>query len=165
MALMDFIKKQFIDILEWTESGDGTLAWRYPMAGNEIQYGGSLTVRESQMAVFVNEGKVADVFGPGMYKLTTQTLPVLTYLKNWDKLFQSPVQERRLFLQHAPADRPPLGHDAAGDDPRQGFRRRAPARLRQLRLPHRRRRSCSTPRSRARATATRSTTSTASCAA
>ena len=51
MALMDFIKKQFIDILEWTESGDGTLAWRYPMAGNEIQYGGSLTVRESQMAV------------------------------------------------------------------------------------------------------------------
>ena len=49
MALMDFIKKQFIDILEWTEAGDGTLAWRYPMAGNEIQYGGSLTVRESQV--------------------------------------------------------------------------------------------------------------------
>jgi hypothetical protein len=50
MALMDFIKKQFIDILEWTEDGDGTLAWRYPMAGNEIQYGASLTVRESQVA-------------------------------------------------------------------------------------------------------------------
>ena len=98
MALMDFIKKQFIDILEWTESGDGTLAWRYPMAGNEIQYGGSLTVRESQMAVFVNEGKVADVFGPGMYKLTTQTLPVLTYLKNWDKLFQSPFKSDVYFF-------------------------------------------------------------------
>ncbi len=98
MALMDFIKKQFIDILEWTETGDGTLAFRYPMAGNEIQYGGSLTVRESQMAVFVNEGKVADVFGPGMYKLTTQTLPVLTYLKNWDKLFQSPFKSDVYFF-------------------------------------------------------------------
>ena len=98
MGLMDFIKKQFIDILEWTESSDGTLAWRYPMAGNEIQYGASLTVRESQMAVFVNEGKVADVFGPGMYKLTTQTLPVLTYLKNWDKLFQSPFKSDVYFF-------------------------------------------------------------------
>ena len=98
MALMDFIKKQFIDILEWTETGDGTLAWRYPMADNEIQYGGSLTVRESQMAVFVNEGKIADVFAPGMYKLTTQTLPVLTYLKNWDKLFQSPFKSDVYFF-------------------------------------------------------------------
>ena len=98
MALMDFIKKQFIDILEWTEDGDGTLAWRFPMAGNEIQYGASLTVRESQMAVFVNEGKVADVFGPGMYKLTTQTIPVLTYLKNWDKLFQSPFKSDVYFF-------------------------------------------------------------------
>jgi len=98
MALMDFIKKQFIDILEWTESGDGTLAWRYPMSGNEIQYGGSLTVRESQVAVFVNEGKVADVFGPGMHKLTTQTLPVLTYLQNWDKLFQSPFKSDLYFF-------------------------------------------------------------------
>ena len=98
MALMDFIKKQFIDILEWTETGDGTLAWRFPMAGNEIQYGGSLTVRESQMAVFVNEGQIADVFGPGMHKLTTQTLPVLTYLKNWDKLFQSPFKSDVYFF-------------------------------------------------------------------
>ncbi|MFN0182833.1 MAG: SPFH domain-containing protein [Aquabacterium sp.] len=98
MALMDFIKKQFIDILEWTEGADGVLAWRFPMAGNEIQYGASLTVRESQMAVFVNEGKVADVFGPGMYKLTTQTIPVLTYLKNWDKLFQSPFKSDVYFF-------------------------------------------------------------------
>ncbi|WP_280153119.1 SPFH domain-containing protein [Piscinibacter sp. XHJ-5] len=98
MALMDFIKKQFIDVLEWTESGDGTLAWRYPMAGNEIQYGASLTVRESQMAVFVNEGKVADVFAPGRYTLNTNTLPILTYLQNWDKLFQSPFKSDVYFF-------------------------------------------------------------------
>ncbi len=98
MALMDFIKKQFIDILQWTEDGDGTLAWRFPMEGMEIQNGGTLVVRESQMAVFVNEGQVADVFGPGTYKLTTQTLPVLTYLKNWDKLFQSPFKSDVYFF-------------------------------------------------------------------
>jgi membrane protease subunit (stomatin/prohibitin family) len=98
MALMDFIKKQFIDIIQWTEDGQGTLAWRFPMRDMEIQYGASLTVRESQMAVFVNEGKVADVFGPGMYKLTTQTIPVLTYLKNWDKLFESPFKSDVYFF-------------------------------------------------------------------
>ena len=98
MALMDFIKKQFIDIIQWTEEDDGTLAWRFPMADMEIQYGASLTVRESQMAVLVNEGKVADVFGPGMYKLTTQTIPVLTYLKNWDKLFESPFKSEVYFF-------------------------------------------------------------------
>jgi membrane protease subunit (stomatin/prohibitin family) len=98
MGLMDFIKKQFIDVIQWTETGDGTLAWRFPMAGMEIQYGASLTVRESQMAVFVNEGKIADVFGPGMYKLTTQTIPILTYLKNWDKLFESPFKSDVYFF-------------------------------------------------------------------
>ncbi|MDM0044576.1 SPFH domain-containing protein [Variovorax dokdonensis] len=98
MALMDFIKKQFIDIIQWTESGDGTLAWRFPMQEMEIQNGASLTVRESQIALFVNEGQVADVFGPGMYKLTTQTLPVLTYLKNWDKLFESPFKSDVYFF-------------------------------------------------------------------
>jgi len=98
MALMDFIKKQFIDILQWTESGDGTLAWRFPMQEMEIQNGASLTVRDSQVALFVNEGTVADVFAPGMYKLTTQTLPVLTYLKNWDKLFESPFKSDVYFF-------------------------------------------------------------------
>jgi membrane protease subunit (stomatin/prohibitin family) len=98
MALMDFIKKQFIDIIQWTEDGDGTLAWRFPMRDMEIQNGASLTVRESQLAVFVNEGQVADVFGPGMHKLTTQTLPVLTYLKNWDKLFESPFKSDVYFF-------------------------------------------------------------------
>jgi membrane protease subunit (stomatin/prohibitin family) len=98
MALMDFIKKQFIDIIEWTEGSDGTLAWRFPMAGMEIQNGASLTVRESQVAIFVNEGKIADVFGPGRHTLTTATLPVLTYLKNWDKLFQSPFKSDVYFF-------------------------------------------------------------------
>jgi len=98
MGLGSFIKKQFIDILQWTEDTDGVLAWRYPMQDFEIQYGASLTVRESQVAVFVNEGKIADVFAPGMYKLTTQTMPVLTYLKNWDKLFESPLSPISIFL-------------------------------------------------------------------
>ncbi|BDT66591.1 hypothetical protein os1_07540 [Comamonadaceae bacterium OS-1] len=98
MALMDFIRKQFIDILQWTEDSDGTLAWRFPMADMEIQNGASLTVRASQVAIFVNEGQVADVFGPGTYKLTTQTLPVLTYLKNWDKLFESPFKSDVYFF-------------------------------------------------------------------
>nr|WP_315205544.1 SPFH domain-containing protein [uncultured Albidiferax sp.] len=98
MALMDFIRKQFIDIIQWTEDSDGTLAWRFPMAEMEIQNGASLTVRASQVAIFVNEGQVADVFGPGTYKLTTQTLPVLTYLKNWDKLFESPFKSDVYFF-------------------------------------------------------------------
>ena len=101
MAMMDFIKKQFIDIIEWTEgdeSGAGTLAWRFPMAGNEIQHGASLTVRESQVAIFVDEGRIADVFEPGRYRLSTQTLPVLTYLRHWDKLFQSPFKSDVYFF-------------------------------------------------------------------
>jgi len=98
MALWDFVKKQFIDIIQWTEDDQGTLAYRYPMQDMEIQYGASLTVRESQLAVFVDEGRVADVFQPGRYKLTTQTIPVLTYLKNWDKLFESPFKSDVYFF-------------------------------------------------------------------
>jgi membrane protease subunit (stomatin/prohibitin family) len=98
MSFGSFIKKQFIDILQWNEGVDGVLAWRYPMQDFEIQNGGTLTVRESQIAVFVNEGQIADVFGPGNHKLTTQTLPVLTYLKNWDKLFESPFKSDVYFF-------------------------------------------------------------------
>jgi membrane protease subunit (stomatin/prohibitin family) len=98
MALMDFIKKQFIDIIQWTEQSDGVLAYRYPMRDMEIQHGGTLVVRESQMALFVNEGKAADLFGPGTYKLTTNTLPILTYLNNWDKLFESPFKSDVYFF-------------------------------------------------------------------
>jgi membrane protease subunit (stomatin/prohibitin family) len=98
MALMDFIKKQFIDVIHWTEDDETTLAYRFPMQDMEIQYGAQLTVRESQMAAFVNEGQVADVFGPGRFKLTTQTIPLLTHLRNWDKLFQSPFKSDVYFF-------------------------------------------------------------------
>jgi membrane protease subunit (stomatin/prohibitin family) len=98
MALKDFLKKQFIDVLQWTESSEGILSHRYPMQDFEIQYGGSLTVRESQMAVFVNEGRIADIFPPGRYRLTTQNLPLLTNLMNWDKLFESPFKSEVYFF-------------------------------------------------------------------
>ncbi|MDP8982194.1 MAG: SPFH domain-containing protein [Acidobacteriota bacterium] len=89
---MSFLSKQFIDVIQWTEPEDGILAYRYPMEDMEIQNGGKLTVRDSQAAVFVNEGAIADVFGPGLYTLNTNTLPILTYLKNWDKAFKSPFK-------------------------------------------------------------------------
>jgi membrane protease subunit (stomatin/prohibitin family) len=98
MSLGSFIKKQFIDVLQWTEDTEGVLAWRYPMQDQEIQNGGVLVVRDSQLAVFVNEGQIADVFGPGTHKLTTQTLPLLTNLKNWDKLFDSPFKSDVYFF-------------------------------------------------------------------
>ena len=98
MGLGSFIKKQFIDVLQWTEDKEGVLAWRFPMADMEIQNGGVLVVRESQVAVFVNEGQIADVFGPGTHTLTTQTLPLLTNLKNWDKLFDSPFKSDVYFF-------------------------------------------------------------------
>jgi membrane protease subunit (stomatin/prohibitin family) len=89
---MSFLSKQFIDVIQWTEPEDGILAYRYPMEDMEIQNGGKLTVRDSQMAVFVNEGRIADVFAPGLYTLNTNTLPILTYLMNWDKAFKSPFK-------------------------------------------------------------------------
>jgi len=98
MSLRDFLSKQFIDVIEWVEPGEGILAYRYPMQDREIQNGGKLTVRDSQMAVFVNEGKVADVFGPGLFTLNTETLPILTYLRNWDKAFKSPFKSDVYFF-------------------------------------------------------------------
>jgi len=98
MGLLDFISKQFIDVIEWTETQNGVLAYRYPMADHEIQTGGRLTVRDSQMALFVNEGVIADQFGPGLYTLNTQNLPVLTNLKNWDKAFASPFKSDVYFF-------------------------------------------------------------------
>jgi len=98
MSLRDFISKQFIDVIEWVEPENGILAYRYPMQDREIQNGGQLTVRDSQLAVFVNEGKVADQFMPGLHKLETNTLPILTYLKNWDKAFKSPFKSDVYFF-------------------------------------------------------------------
>jgi membrane protease subunit (stomatin/prohibitin family) len=98
MAIRDFLKKQFIDVIHWTEPEEGILAWRFPMEDMEIQNGAKLTVRESQAAAFVNEGQVADVLGPGLYTLNTHTLPVLTNLMNWDKMFASPFKSDVYFF-------------------------------------------------------------------
>ncbi len=94
---MSFFSKQFIDVIQWTESDDSVLAWRFPIQDQEIQTGAKLTVRDSQLAVFVNEGRIADVFSPGLYTLSTQTLPLLTDLLNWDKLFKSPFKSDVYF--------------------------------------------------------------------
>lgn len=98
MSLRDFLSKQFIDVIDWVEPEDGILAYRYPMQDREIQNGGKLTVRDSQAALFVNEGKIADAFMPGLYTLNTQTLPIMTYLQNWDKAFQSPFKSDVYFF-------------------------------------------------------------------
>jgi len=98
MALRDFLAKQFIEVIQWNEPEDGMLSYRYPMQDQEIMNGGKLTVRESQMAAFLNEGRMADVFGPGLYTLTTQTLPLLTDLMNWDKAFKSPFKSDVYFF-------------------------------------------------------------------
>jgi membrane protease subunit (stomatin/prohibitin family) len=98
MSLKDFVSKQFIKVIHWTEDGVDTLAYRYPMQDMQISNGGQLTVRESQMAMFVNEGRCADVFGPGLYTLNTHTLPFLTNLMNWDKAFQDPFKSDVYFF-------------------------------------------------------------------
>lgn len=98
MTLIDFLSKQLIDVIAWNEPQDGILAYRYPMQDLEIQNGGKLTVSESQLAAFVNEGRFADVFGPGLHTLTTHNLPILTDLLNWDKGFQSPFKSEVYFF-------------------------------------------------------------------
>ena len=98
MGLFDFIQKQFIDVIHWTDSAEGLLAYRFPMQDFEIQNGARLTVRDTQLALFVNEGQVADQFSAGNYTLTTQTLPLLTNLQNWDKLFDSPFKSDVYFF-------------------------------------------------------------------
>ena len=98
MGLFSFVAKQFVDVIEWDNQPDGQLMWRFPFTDNEIQYGAQLTVRDGQIAIFVNEGQVADVFTAGLYKLETRTLPVLTNLKNWDKLFASPFKSDVYFF-------------------------------------------------------------------
>jgi membrane protease subunit (stomatin/prohibitin family) len=98
MGLMDWGKAQFLDILEWLDDSNDTLAWRFPMRGQEIQNGGQLVVRESQEAVFVNEGQMADVFKPGTHRLTTQNLPILATLKGWKYGFESPFKSDVYFI-------------------------------------------------------------------
>ena len=98
MALVDFLAKQFISVIQWNEPEDGILAYRYPMRDMEIQNGGQLTVSESQVAAFVNEGRIADIFGPGLHTLNTRNLPILTDLMNWSKDFESPFKSEVYFF-------------------------------------------------------------------
>eukprot|EP01035_Chromulina_nebulosa_P010673 gene10673-14319_t len=96
MGLLDFLSKQFVDVIDWTEQ-PGELAIRYPMRDREISNGTQLTVREGQTAFFHNEGQIADAFKPGQYRLETGNLPVLTALMNWDKGFASPFKSDVYF--------------------------------------------------------------------
>jgi excisionase family DNA binding protein len=92
MAILDFISKQFIDVIEWTDDSRDTLSYRFPDEDKEIKNGAQLIVRESQVAQFVYLGQFGDRFGPGRYSLTTENIPVLTDLKGWKYMFQSPFK-------------------------------------------------------------------------
>ena len=98
MGLWDKIKGEFVDVIEWTDSSNDTLVWRFERYNNEIKYGAKLTVREGQVAAFINEGQLADVFQPGMYTLETANLPILATLKGWKHGFQSPFKAEVYFV-------------------------------------------------------------------
>ncbi|MCA0435077.1 MAG: SPFH domain-containing protein [Austwickia sp.] len=98
MGLFDGIRGQFIDIIEWLDDSRDTIVWRYPRGDNEIKNGAKLIVRESQAAVFVSEGRVADAFAPGTYELTTANLPILSDLKGWKYGFESPFKAEVYFV-------------------------------------------------------------------
>ena len=92
MAIIDFLKKQFIDIIEWTDDSRDTLSFRFPDDDKEIKNGAQLVVRESQVAQFVYLGQFGDTFGPGKYSLTTDNIPILSDLKGWKYGFESPFK-------------------------------------------------------------------------
>ena len=92
MAILDFIKKQFIDIIEWTDDSRDTLSYRFPDEDKEIKNGAQLIVRESQVAQFVYLGQFGDTFNPGKYTLTTDNIPILTDLKGWKYGLESPFK-------------------------------------------------------------------------
>jgi len=98
MGLFDWIFGQFIDVIEWTDDSQDTMVYRFPRHNNEIKYGAKLTVRESQMAIFVNEGVIADVLGPGIYELETKNLPIMTSIEHWDHAFNSPFKAEVYFV-------------------------------------------------------------------
>ena len=97
MALWDKLMGELVDIVEWLDDSTNTLAYRFERYQNEIKYGAKLVVREGQVAVFINEGKLADVFTPGTHELTTQNLPVLATLKGWKYGFNSPFKAEVYF--------------------------------------------------------------------
>ncbi len=88
---------QFVDVIQWTDDSPDTMVWRFERQGNEIKYGAKLTVREGQMAVFVNEGEIADTFTPGMYELFTRNMPILSTLQAWPHGFESPFKAEVYF--------------------------------------------------------------------
>jgi excisionase family DNA binding protein len=92
MAIIDFLKKQFIDIIEWTDDSRDTLSFRFPDEDKEIKNGAQLIVRESQIAQFVYLGAFGDQFGPGKHTLTTDNIPILTNLKSWKYALESPFK-------------------------------------------------------------------------
>lgn len=98
MGLLDSLRSEFIDIVEWTDDTRDTIVWRFPRHDNEIKNGAKLVVREGQVAVFVNEGTIADVFSPGSYDLVTKNLPVLSTLKGWKYGFDSPFKAEVYFV-------------------------------------------------------------------
>ena len=98
MALWDKIVAELVDIIEWTDDSRDTMVWRFPRYQNEIKYSAKLTVRESQVAVFVSQGKIADVFQPGMYSLTTRNLPILSSLIGMKYGFDSPFKAEVYFI-------------------------------------------------------------------
>jgi len=98
MGLFDWIFGQFIDVIEWTDDSQDTMVYRFKRHNNEIKYGAKLTVRESQVAVFVNEGVIADILEPGLYELETNNLPIMTSLEHWDHNFNSPFKAEIYFL-------------------------------------------------------------------
>ena len=98
MGILNFIKSELIDIIEWTDDSGDTLVYRFPDQDHEIKMGAKLTVREGQSAVFVNEGQIADIFTPGLYTLNTQNMPVLTTLRGWKYGFESPFKAEVYFV-------------------------------------------------------------------
>lgn len=98
MSLWEKAKAELLDIIEWTDDSSDTMVWRFPRYDNEIKYGAQLIVRQSQAAVFVNRGEIADVFPSGQHQLTTQNLPVLTTLMGWKYGFQSPFKAEVYFV-------------------------------------------------------------------
>ncbi|MEZ5535944.1 MAG: SPFH domain-containing protein [Thiolinea sp.] len=98
MGLWDKLMGEFVDVIDWTDDSNDTMVYRFERHGNEIKYGAKLTVRESQVAVFVNEGQIADVLGPGLYILETNNLPILSTLQHWDHAFNSPFKAEVYFF-------------------------------------------------------------------
>ena len=98
MGILDMIRGQCIDVIEWTDASQDTIVHKYDMKGKEIMMGAQLTVRESQTAIFVNEGQLADIFQPGRYELQTSNMPILTALKSWKFGFNSPFKADVYFI-------------------------------------------------------------------